>query len=70
MEKRILALLIYRTTPLEIGYSPAELLMCKRLRTTLPMVKEQRIPKLPDPTVLSKKKDQVKGRQILMRTME
>ena len=58
-----LALLIYRATPLEIGYSPAELLMCRRLRTTLPMAQEQRVPKLPDPTVLSNKNDQVKGRQ-------
>ena len=58
-----LALLIYRATPLEIGYSPAELLMCRRLRTTLPMAQEQRVPKHPDPTVLSNKNDQVKGRQ-------
>ena len=58
-----LALLIYRATPLEIGYSPAELLMCRRLRTTLPLAQEQRVPKLPDPTVLSNKNDQVKGRQ-------
>ena len=70
MEKRKRSIFGLADIPLEIGYSPAELLMCKRLRTTLPMVKEQRIPKLPDPTVLSKKKDQVKGRQILMRTME
>ena len=52
-----------RETSLEIVYSPAELLMCRRLRTTLPMVQELRVPKLPDLTVLSKKKDQVKGRQ-------
>eukprot|EP00731_Ephydatia_muelleri_P000810 Em0001g810a len=58
-----LALLIYPATPLEIGYSPAELLMCRRLRTTLPMAQKQRVPKLPDPTVLSNKNDQVKGRQ-------
>ena len=58
-----LALLIYRATPLEIGYSPAELLMCRRLRTTLPLAWEQRVPKLPDPTVLSNKNDQIKWRQ-------
>ena len=58
-----LACLIYRATPLEIGYSPAELLMCRRLRTTLPLAQEQRVPKLPDPIVLSNKNDQDKGRQ-------
>ena len=58
-----LALLIYRATPLEIGYSPAELLMCRRLRTTLPLAQEQRVPKLPDPIVLLNKNDQVNGRQ-------
>ena len=41
----------------------AELLMCRRLRTTLPLAQEQRVPKLPDPTVLSNKNDQVKWRQ-------
>ena len=51
-----LALLIYRATPLEIGYNLDELLICRRLRTTLPMVQEQGVPKLPDPMVLSKKK--------------
>ena len=31
-----LAILIYRLTPLENGYSPAELLMGRKLRTTIP----------------------------------
>ncbi|XP_046408442.1 uncharacterized protein K02A2.6-like [Ischnura elegans] len=32
-----LGLLVYRSTPLETGYSPAELLMGKKLRTNLPI---------------------------------
>ena len=31
-----LAILTYRSTPLENGYSPAELLMGRKLRTTIP----------------------------------
>lgn len=37
-----LALLAYRSTPLEVGYSPAELLMSRRLRTTVPDIQKQR----------------------------
>ena len=32
-----LAILAYRSTPLENGYSPAELLMGRKLRTTIPI---------------------------------
>ena len=32
-----LALLSYRSTPIKLGYSPAELLMSRRLRTTVPV---------------------------------
>ena len=44
----LLALLAYRSTPLKNGYSPAELLMCRRLRTTVPVVPELLQPKMPD----------------------
>ena len=50
-----LAMLAYRSTPLENGYSPAELLMGRKLRTTLPMTSEQLKPSLPDDTLVRRK---------------
>ena len=41
------ALLAYRSTPLELGYSPSELLMCRKLRCTVPLTEEQRRPNVP-----------------------
>ena len=54
-EDPYLALLSYRATPLEIGYSPAELLMSRKLRTTVPIIREQRKPKVIDPTLIAEK---------------
>ena len=51
----LLALLAYRSTPLKNGYSPAELLMCRRLRSTVPVVPEQLQPKMPDHSLLARR---------------
>ena len=40
--------LTYRSTPLQIGYSPSELLMCRKLRSTVPMAKSQCMPQVSD----------------------
>jgi len=52
-----LAILAYRSTPLENGYSPAELLMGRRLRTTVPTINQQLIPQLPEASKLHKEKN-------------
>lgn len=43
-----LGILEYRTTPLEVGYSPAELLQGRQLRSILPTLNEQLLPKVID----------------------
>ena len=43
-----LALLAYRSTPTAVGYTPSELLMNRKLRTTVPIVTELRLPKVPN----------------------
>ncbi|XP_044167689.1 uncharacterized protein K02A2.6-like [Acropora millepora] len=53
-EDPYLALLSYRSTPLENGYTPAELLMGRKLRSTLPLVPEKLTPKLPNLEYLQK----------------
>ncbi|GBN95672.1 hypothetical protein AVEN_186107-1 [Araneus ventricosus] len=47
-ENPYLMMLVLRTTPLENGYSPAELLMGRKLRTNLPMAKKSLMPKIPE----------------------
>ena len=53
-----LALLAYRSTPLENVYSPAELLMGRKLRTTIPTTLQTMKPQLPNMAHLQDKKDQ------------
>lgn len=57
------ALLAYRSTPLENGYSPAELLMGHKLRTTVPVALTQLVPHLPNFSKLKEKKKQLRERQ-------
>ena len=57
------AMLAYRATPLENGYSPAESSMEKRLRTTLPAIPSKLAPKWPELDKLREKEDQIKGKQ-------
>ena len=58
-----LALLAYRSTPLEIGYSPSELLMGRRLRSTVPAAQKQLVPKTPDPSKVIARDLALKERQ-------
>ena len=55
-----LAILSYPTTPTEIRYSPAELLMSRKLRTTVP---EFRKLMSVDPSEVAKKDAKLKARQ-------
>ncbi len=58
-----MALLAYRSTPLQNGYSPSELLMGRRLRTTVPVLPETLNPKIPDLKSLRYKEDQSRFKQ-------
>ena len=58
-----MAMLAYRSTPLEDGYTPAQLLMGRQLRTLVPTTQQQLKPKLPNGQDLRKKETQIKQRQ-------
>ena len=58
-----LTLFMYRTTPLENGYSPAQLLMSRNLHTTLPVTREQRRPEVVRLSELEEKEEHTKDRQ-------
>ena len=56
-------LLFYRAAPLQVGYSPAELLMSRRLRTNIPITREFRRPRVIDATVVAEKDVVLEERQ-------
>ena len=58
-----LAILSYRSTPLQNGYTPAELLMNRKLRTMVPMTRKQRKPKVPDQQSLKAREEEIKRNQ-------
>ena len=59
-EDQYMALLILRSTPLENGFSPAELLMNRKVRTTLPMTGAQLLPSIPDREIVHQREEQLK----------
>ena len=60
------ALLAYRTTPLENGYSPAELLFSRRLRTSVPITSAQRQPSLVDQHVFKTRTEDIQQRTAIL----
>ena len=58
-----LAMLTYRSTPLQNGFSPAELLMNRCLRTNLPMTEEQLQPHVPDFATVKAKEEEQRRKQ-------
>ena len=54
------ALLAYQTTPLENGYSPAQLLYSRQLHTDSPMTFEHRRPKVPNASLIIAKEEKRK----------
>jgi transposase InsO family protein len=58
-----LALMAYRSTPLQNGYSPAELLMSRKIRTDVPISIVQRRPVVPDVTAVKRREEILKNRQ-------
>ena len=58
-----LAILSYRSTPLQNGFSPSELLMNRKLRTTVPITREQRKPNVPDQALLKAREEEIKRNQ-------
>ena len=57
------ALLMYHSTPLQVGYSPSELLMGRVLRTFVPTTRAQRTPRTPDSDLVRSRDRVSKARQ-------
>ena len=57
------ALMPYRSTPLENGFSPSELLMGRRLRTTIPTITEQLLPSVPAKSLVKERERKIRERQ-------
>ena len=57
------ALLAYRTTSLECGYSPAQLLMCRQLRTSIPVMASTLQPRWDESKQLRDRQENIKTRQ-------
>ena len=53
----------YRSTPLENGYSPFELLMGRKLRTIIPLINEQLLPSIPPKFLIKGKEVMIRERQ-------
>ena len=58
-----LAILSYRSTPLQNGYCPSELLMSGKLRTVVPISREQRKPQVPDTKAVRAREEKLKRDQ-------
>ena len=56
-----MALMIYRSTPLHNGYSPSELVMNRKIRTTLPILDSQLQSFVPDYTEVREKESKRKS---------
>lgn len=57
-----LALLSYHSTPIRNGYSPAELLMGRKLRSTIPMAPVNLVPKTPNLQALQEFEQQARSK--------
>ena len=58
-----LALLAYCSTPTAVGYTPSELLMNRKLRTTVPISRNLRMPTVPDYSAVAEKDRREKEKQ-------
>ena len=57
------ALLAYRSMPVSCGYSPAELLMNRKLRSSVPIFPAQLHPRIPDYVLLTEKGEKIREQQ-------